>query len=92
MAFTTLYSSFYILVRAAMAFDWGSLGKAIVTGLVGGLTSAWEALKSGVTNIAEGIKDTFKNLLGYSLPVECVRELWTHDGGGVRARPRLGQP
>lgn len=48
--------------------DWAALGRSIVDGIKNGLTSAWSSLKSAVSDLGQGVKDTLKGILGIHSP------------------------
>lgn len=48
--------------------DWGAIGKAIIDGIVGGITGAAGALYGAVETIGSKVKSTFKGILGISSP------------------------
>ena len=82
--------SFYVLVKGIELFDrlnarverlgesmraaFRDVGAAIVDGIGEGIASAWSALKSAVGTLAEGVKSTFRNLLGIHSPSAVFRE------------------
>lgn len=51
-----------------MRAGFASVGSAIIGGIAEGIRSGWNALKSGVVSVAEGVKNTFKSLLGIHSP------------------------
>lgn len=51
------------------SLDWIlDLGRRIIEGITNGIRAGWNALVSGVTQVADGIKNTFKDLLGIHSP------------------------
>ena len=56
-------------LKSPRPVEWvGGLGKRIIEGITSGIRAGWSALVSGVTDIADGIKNTFKDLLGIHSP------------------------
>jgi len=72
--------------------DFASIGTSIVDGIKAGLTAAWNGLKNAVSTMANGIKSTFKTLLGIASPSKEFagygRQTAAGYGGGIDA----GQP
>lgn len=70
-AFILVGLAIYEIVKAVQyvkALNFGDVGRAIVDGIKNGLTAAWEGLKSAVSTMAEGLKDTFKAALHIGSP------------------------
>jgi hypothetical protein len=58
----------YKLGQWLKGLNWGDIGTAIVTGIKNGLEAAWAGLKNAVTAMGEGIKSTFRKILGIASP------------------------
>jgi phage-related protein len=55
-------------VKFFFDYDWGTLGKNIVDGLLGGLKKAWTSLKKWFTDAWDSLVGGVKNLLGIHSP------------------------
>lgn len=52
----------------------GTLGKALIDGIIEGVKGAWGALTNTVSSVADSVKNTFKNMLGIHSPSAEFRE------------------
>lgn len=73
---------FSAVIGAFAEVDWGQLGADIINGLIQGLKSLLSSLWSTISNIASGISDTFKDLLGIHSPSKVFMEygIYTDEG------------
>lgn len=62
--------------------DWGQIGKDIINGLIKGLESMLSGLWDSVKNIAKGIGDTFKDLLGIHSPSKLFMQFGIYTDKG----------
>lgn len=62
--------------------DWGQIGKDIINGLINGLESMLSGLWDSVKNIAKGIGDTFKDLLGIHSPSKLFMQFGIYTDKG----------
>lgn len=62
--------------------DWGQIGKDIINGLIKGLESMLSGLWNSVKNIAKGIGDTFKDLLGIHSPSKLFMQFGIYTDKG----------
>lgn len=56
------------IFKAFTEIDWGSIGKSIIDGLVGGLKAAKDLVVNTLTGIAKGALNAFKKFFGISSP------------------------
>lgn len=63
--------------------DFGTAAGNMIAGLTEGVSAGWEAVKTAVSNIANGIIDTFKDILGIHSPSERLMELMHFLGLGT---------
>ena len=65
--------------------DWGQIGRDIIDGLIEGFNKAVSSLWKCVKNVATGISDTFKNLLGIGSPSKVFMQygVWTDEGFAI---------
>lgn len=56
------------IVHAFTSYDWGSLGKNLVTGIKDGISNAWESFKGWVKSKFDGLVSSVKSLLGIHSP------------------------
>ncbi len=68
--------------KKLLEMDWGSLGRAIVDGLVGGITAGWDRLKTAVVGMGEGVKNEFKKILGIASPSKVFARMGVDTTGG----------
>ncbi|WP_252236732.1 phage tail tape measure protein [Clostridium sp. CH2] len=61
----------------------GSIGDWIVDGLLGGLKRGMGKIKEGASNMANGVKDTFKKLLGINSPSRVFKGYGVNIGEGL---------
>ena len=61
----------------------GKIGTWICDGLFGGLKKGWDKIKGFTSKMAEGIKDTFKNILGINSPSKVFSEYGGYIGEGL---------
>lgn len=73
---------FSSIIGAFAEVDWGQIGTDIINGLIQGLKSMVSSLWSTISNIASGISDTFKDLLGIHSPSKVFMEygIYTDEG------------
>jgi len=71
---------FFALTR----MDWASIGTAIVDGIKSGLEAAIGGLKAAVADMGEGIKSTFKEILGISSPSKAFARYGLQSGQGYQ--------
>ncbi|MHA7852194.1 phage tail tape measure protein [Roseovarius sp.] len=68
------------------------LGKDIIQGLVDGVLAKWEDLKSTVTGIGAGMRDSLKEMLGIKSPSRVFREIGQNAVEGLRLGLEDGEP
>lgn len=62
------------MVRIFRNFDWLSLGRDIINGVIAGLNAAGSALWDAITNIARGAFDSVKRFFGIGSPSKLMRD------------------
>lgn len=62
------------MVRIFRDFDWLSLGRDIINGVIAGLNAAGSALWDAITNIARGAFDSVKRFFGIGSPSKLMRD------------------
>lgn len=62
------------MVRIFTGFDWLSLGRDIINGIINGLNAAGSALWDAITNIARGAFQSVKNFFGIGSPSKLMRD------------------
>lgn len=82
----------YKAVKWIVDLDWGGIGKAIVDGIKNGLEAAWGGLKSAVTTMGKGIKDTFKSILGIASPSKVFAAYGVQSAEGYQQGITSGSP
>lgn len=70
------------IIGAFKEQDWGQIGKDIINGLIKGLESMLSGLWNSVKNIAKGIGDTFKDLLGIHSPSKLFMQFGIYTDKG----------
>lgn len=83
---------FAAIIGAFSEVDWGKLGHDIINGLIEGLKSMLSSLWSTVGNIASGISDTFKDLLGIHSPSKVFMEYGVYTDEGYALGLQKAQP
>ena len=87
---SALPAVFSAIIGAFKEADWKTIGRDIIIGLINGLRSMLSNLWSAVSDIAHGIADTFKNLLGIHSPSKLFFQFgeYVDEGfiGGVRSK------
>ena len=83
---------FAAIIGAFSEVDWGKLGHDIINGLIEGLKSMLSSLWSTVGNIASGISDTFKDLLGIHSPSKVFMEYGVYTDEGYAIGLKKAQP
>lgn len=90
------------LVTAFFKMDWGQIGKDVVDGIIGGLTSAasrlWEAAKNLARRALDSIKGAFDShspskkaiAIAKTVPQGMVKE-WDEDSSAATAAKDLGE-
>lgn len=76
---------FSAVIGAFREVDWGQLGVDIINGLISGLKSMISNLGNVIGDIASGISDTFKDLLGIHSPSRVFMEygVFTDEGYAI---------
>jgi hypothetical protein len=82
----------YAAVKKIVGLDWAGIGSAIVDGIKSGLTAAWSGLKNAVTGMGEGIKTTFKSILGIASPSKEFAKYGVQSGQGYESGIRGAKP
>jgi hypothetical protein len=54
------------------------IGRDLIDGLINGIRERWQALKNGISNIASGIADTVRGMLGINSPSRVFAEIGGH--------------
>lgn len=72
--------------------DWTSLGRSVWTGIVDGLKSGWEAVKSVFSDLASEAARAFKQALGIASPSKVFAELGYQVPAGVAKGVQVGTP
>lgn len=80
------------LKSAWQQFDARQLGVDIINGILKGLTAGWDALKKGVTELAVGVQDQFKQVLGIHSPSLVFKELGMQLPRGLEQGIQAEQP
>lgn len=83
---------FSAIIGAFAEVDWGQLGIDIINGLIKGLKSMVKSLGETIGNIASGISDTFKDLLGIHSPSKVFMEYGVYTDEGYAIGLEKGQP
>ena len=73
-AFSGMVVGIIAAVKAIAKIDWSSVGRSILEGLKRGILSGWTELKTAITGIGEGIKESFKSALGIGSPSRVFAE------------------
>jgi hypothetical protein len=82
----------YKAVKWIAGLDWSGIGKAIVEGIKNGLETAWDSLKGAVTTMGEGIKNTFKKILGIASPSTEFARYGLQSGQGYQQGIEAASP
>ena len=56
------------IISSFTNIDWEGLGKMFTEGIANGVKNGWTTIKDAVTNVAEGIKNLFKDIFGIASP------------------------
>lgn len=80
------------IIGAFAEVDWGQIGTDIINGLIQGLESMVSSLWSTISNIASGISDTFKDLLGIHSPSKVFMEYGVYTDEGYALGLKKAQP
>lgn len=83
---------FAAIIGAFSEVDWGKLGHDIINGLIEGLKSMLSSLWSTIGNIASGISDTFKDLLGIHSPSKVFMQYGVYTDEGYAIGLKKAQP
>lgn len=83
---------FAAIIGAFSEVDWGKLGRDIINGLIKGLKSMLSSLRSTLGNIASGISDTFKDLLGIHSPSKVFMQYGVYTDEGYAIGLKKAQP
>lgn len=83
---------FAAIIGAFSEVDWGKLGHDIINGLIKGLKSMLSSLWSTIGNIASGISDTFKDLLGIHSPSKVFMQYGVYTDEGYAIGLKKAQP
>lgn len=83
---------FAAIIGAFSEVDWGKLGHDIINGLIKGLKSMLSSLWSTIGNIARGISDTFKDLLGIHSPSKLFMQYGVYTDEGYAIGLKKAQP
>lgn len=83
---------FAAIIGAFSEVDWGKLGHDIINGLIKGLKSMLSSLRSTLGNIASGISDTFKDLLGIHSPSKVFMQYGVYTDEGYAIGLKKAQP
>lgn len=89
---TYLPMIFSAIIGAFAEVDWGQIGTDIINGLIQGLESMVSSLWSTISNIASGISDTFKDLLGIHSPSKVFMEYGVYTDEGYALGLKKAQP
>lgn len=89
---TYLPMIFSAIIGAFAEIDWGQIGTDIINGLIQGLESMVSSLWSTISNIASGISDTFKDLLGIHSPSKVFMEYGVYTDEGYALGLKKAQP
>lgn len=72
--------------------DWVGAGMRMVEGLIAGIRSRWEAMKTAVGEIGQALASTFRSVLGISSPSRVFTELGQAVGDGAARGILSGAP
>lgn len=64
-------------------FDWGSIGKNLVSGIKDGISNAWSSLKETVSNSVSGLVSGVRGLLKISSPSKVFAEIGGYMAEGL---------
>lgn len=92
VAVYALYKAMTGLYDLWKEIDWTDLGRGIWTGIVDGLKSGWEAVKSVFTDLASEAAKAFKDALGIHSPSKVFAELGYELPAGVAQGIEAGTP
>ncbi len=73
------------IVKTFMDYDWGSIGKNIVDGLLGGLKKGWTSLKKWFSNAWDSLFGASEDKLEIGSPSKRFKRYgkWTAEGFGI---------
>lgn len=83
---------FSAIIGAFAEVDWGQIGIDIINGLIKGLKSMLKSLGETIGNIASGISDTFKDLLGIHSPSKVFMQYGVYTDEGYAIGLKKAQP
>ena len=73
------------IVDTFLNYDWGSIGRNIVSGIKNGVSNTWNGLKSGVGTAVNGLVGGVESILGIALSVQSLRQNRRLHGRGTWA-------
>lgn len=71
------------IVDTFLNYDWGSIGRNIVSGIKNGVSNTWNGLKSGVGKAVNGLVSGVESILGISSPSKVFARIGGYMAEGL---------
>jgi len=62
------------IVQTFAEYDWATIGHEIMEGIKNGILKGWERVKEAVTDVADKVKNKFKDIFGIESPSKWMRD------------------